>query len=98
MLHVYEAHVNPALNGSLPVRHFKCGDVIEIRNEIIFDFGLHRTVTCVCTIETHQNTSLTSSADFGLSLAQRELVYTMRHGCENFDGTHEASVLLVFVQ
>ena len=33
-------HMSPALNGSSAIRHFECGNAIEIRNEIIFDFHM----------------------------------------------------------
>ena len=36
--HIYEERMNPALNRSSAIRHFKHSDVIEIRDGIIFDF------------------------------------------------------------
>ena len=77
--------MDPALDGSLPVWHFKCGDAIEIRNEIIFDFYMGLSRVCV----PHQKHIMTSSADFGLSLAQRTGVHNVPW-LRELDGTHEA--------
>ena len=37
--HIYEAHINPALNGSSSVlQRFECSKIAEIYAHIIFDF------------------------------------------------------------
>ena len=36
--HVYTVHMSPAFNGSSVLQHFKRSNVIEIRDEIMFDF------------------------------------------------------------
>ena len=41
-----EVHMNHALNGSSAIQHFKHSYVIEIRDEIIFDFDCDCHVIC----------------------------------------------------
>ena len=41
---MYIAHMSSALNGSSALQCFKCGNAVEIRNEIMFNF-LPRTAT-----------------------------------------------------
>ena len=36
--HVYTVRMSPALNGSSALQRFECGNAIEIRNGIMFDF------------------------------------------------------------
>ena len=36
--HIYTVRMSPALNGSSALQHFKCSNVSEIRNGIMFDF------------------------------------------------------------
>ena len=45
---IYEARMNPALNGSSAIRHFEHSNAIEMRDRIIFDFytGLSHMYTC----------------------------------------------------
>ena len=38
--YVYEVHMSPALNGSLVLKCIKLGDVLEIRDGMIFKFYL----------------------------------------------------------
>ena len=38
--HTYTVHMSPTLNGSSALKHYECGNVIEIRNGIMFDFYL----------------------------------------------------------
>ena len=38
--HVKTTRMSLALNGSFVLEHFKCGNAIEIRNGIMFDFYL----------------------------------------------------------
>ena len=50
--YIYEVHMSPALNGSSVIRRFEHSDVIEICDEIIFDFytglsHMHSGAHCV---------------------------------------------------
>ena len=51
----YTAHTNPALNGRSEIQHLERGDVIEIRNGIIFpgtaSMSLYAPYITVLTIE-----------------------------------------------
>ena len=38
LLGIDAAHMSPALNGSTALQHFKCGNMVEIRNGITSDF------------------------------------------------------------
>ena len=38
LLGIDAAHMSPALNGSIALQHFKCGNMVEIRNGITSDF------------------------------------------------------------
>ena len=38
--HLYTVHMSPALNGSSAIVRFECGNTIEIRNEMMFNFYL----------------------------------------------------------
>ena len=52
--HVHAARMSPTLNGSFALQRFECGNTIEIRNGIMFNFypGLphmvHKVITNVC--------------------------------------------------
>ena len=54
---VYAADMSPGLKRSSVLQHFECGNMIEIHNEIMFDFYIPGTPTlyvilyliiCVC--------------------------------------------------
>ena len=45
--HIHTARMNRTLNGNSVLEHYKCGNPIEIRNGIMFDFYLGLPHTCM---------------------------------------------------
>ena len=67
---IYEARMNPALNGSSAIRCFECSDAIEICdgtieicNGTILDFytGLYYICTCMCIVHVYLDAQSTLS-------------------------------------
>ena len=60
---IYEARMNPALNGSSAIRCFECSDAIKICDGTILDFytGLYYMYICMCIVHVYLDAQSTLS-------------------------------------
>ena len=58
---IYEARMNPALNGSSAIRCFECSDAIEICDGTILDFYTGLYYICMCIVHVYLDAQSTLS-------------------------------------